>query len=107
MISAPRPRLAAVSEVPASARRGVGVPQAGQNQAACGDRQAGRGPAVVDLVLAIGPEGGWSVRDRDALRAAGFDAIRLGPRILRTETAGIAAVAALQARLGDMGGPAV
>jgi 16S rRNA (uracil1498-N3)-methyltransferase len=61
----------------------------------------------VDLVLAIGPEGGWSVRDRDAVRAAGFDGIRLGPRILRTETAGIAAVAALQARLGDMGGPAV
>jgi 16S rRNA (uracil1498-N3)-methyltransferase len=53
-------------------------------------------------VLAIGPEGGWSARDRATLSAAGFDGIRLGPRILRTETAGIAAIAALQARYGDL-----
>jgi 16S rRNA (uracil1498-N3)-methyltransferase len=53
-------------------------------------------------VLAVGPEGGWSPRDHEQLRAAGFDGLRLGPRILRTETAGIAAVAALQARFGDL-----
>ena len=52
--------------------------------------------------LAIGPEGGWSPNDRDALAAGGFAAIRLGPRILRTETAGIAAIAALQSRFGDL-----
>ena len=51
--------------------------------------------------LAIGPEGGWSDLDRTQLRAAGFRGLRLGPRILRTETAGLAAVAALQAKLGD------
>ena len=38
-----------------------------------------------------------------ALRAGGFQGLRLGPRILRTETAGLAAVAALQARFGDLG----
>jgi len=56
-------------------------------------------PAVV---LAVGPEGGWSARDRTQLEAAGFKGLRLGPRILRTETAGIAAVAALQGRWGDL-----
>lgn len=55
------------------------------------------------VVIAIGPEGGWSPRDRQQLAAAGFQGLQLGPRILRTETAGLAAIAALQARLGDMG----
>lgn len=54
------------------------------------------------IALAIGPEGGWSPRDREALRTAGFDGLRLGPRILRTETAGLAAIAALQSRDGDL-----
>ena len=53
-------------------------------------------------VLAVGPEGGWSERDRATLQAAGFKGLRLGPRVLRTETAGIAAIAALQARFGDL-----
>ena len=61
-------------------------------------------PAIEgDCVLAVGPEGGWSPRDRQVLQAAGFEGLRLGPRILRTETAGIAAIAALQARFGDLG----
>jgi len=55
------------------------------------------------IVVAIGPEGGWSPRDRDLLATAGFQGLQLGPRILRTETAGLAAIAALQARLGDLG----
>ena len=61
-------------------------------------------PAPGDAcVLAVGPEGGWSPRDRAQLQAAGFAGLRLGPRILRTETAGIAAIAALQSRFGDLG----
>ena len=52
--------------------------------------------------LAVGPEGGWSPLDREQLMAAGFAGLRLGPRILRTETAGLAAIAALQARFGDL-----
>jgi 16S rRNA (uracil1498-N3)-methyltransferase len=59
-------------------------------------------PAAMPITIAIGPEGGWSPRDREALRAAGFIGLRLGPRILRTETAGLAAIAALQSRFGDL-----
>jgi 16S rRNA (uracil1498-N3)-methyltransferase len=53
--------------------------------------------------LAIGPEGGWSPRDREQLLAAGYEGLRLGPRVLRTETAGLAAIASLQAIAGDLG----
>lgn len=58
--------------------------------------------AGATVVVAIGPEGGWSPRDRDILHAAGFIGLRLGPRVLRTETAGLAALAALQSRFGDL-----
>jgi 16S rRNA (uracil1498-N3)-methyltransferase len=54
------------------------------------------------VCIAVGPEGGWSPLDRDQLLAAGFTGLRLGPRVLRTETAGLAAIAALQARFGDL-----
>jgi len=59
-------------------------------------------PGNHHLAIAIGPEGGWSPRDRELLRIAGFTGLRLGPRILRTETAGLAAIAALQSRFGDL-----
>lgn len=65
--------------------------------------QSLQAPADARIVLAVGPEGGWSPRDRSVLEAAGFGGIRLGPRVLRTETAGLAAIAALQARFGDLG----
>ena len=52
--------------------------------------------------IAIGPEGGWSTRDLDTLIAAGWEMVHFGPRILRTETAGLAAISALQALRGDM-----
>ena len=52
-------------------------------------------------VLVVGPEGGLGERDISLLTLAGFDGLRLGPRILRTETAGLAALAALQALHGD------
>ncbi len=52
-------------------------------------------------VLVVGPEGGLGERDITALTAAGFSGLRLGPRILRTETAGLAALAALQSLHGD------
>ena len=55
------------------------------------------------MALVAGPEGGLSERDLQTLKAAGFRGLRLGPRILRTETAGIAAIAALQALHGDLG----
>lgn len=61
-------------------------------------------PSPAAMVIAIGPEGGWSPRDRQVLQAGGFSGLRLGPRVLRTETAGLAAIAALQARFGDLQG---
>ena len=59
-------------------------------------------PEPKDVVhLLVGPEGGWSEVEIAAFDAAGCHRVRLGPRVLRTETAGLAAVAALQARWGD------
>ena len=55
------------------------------------------------LVLMIGPEGGTADNEEKYARANGFVACRLGPRILRTETAGLAALATLQAIAGDFG----
>ena len=52
-------------------------------------------------VLAVGPESGFAPDEIEAAGQAGFKAIRMGPRILRTETAGPAAIAALQALCGD------
>lgn len=49
------------------------------------------------LKVAIGPEGGFSDAENDALEATGFAPVSLGPRVLRTETAGLAALAALGA----------
>lgn len=54
------------------------------------------------LELAVGPEGGFGATDLAALRAHEFRELTLGPRILRTETAGVAALAALQAVCGDL-----
>jgi 16S rRNA (uracil1498-N3)-methyltransferase len=52
--------------------------------------------------IAIGPEGGFAPDELEAFRLAGFSRVSLGPRILRTETAAIAAVTWLQTRFGDM-----
>ena len=49
------------------------------------------------MTLAIGPERGWAAEDRDTLRAAGFTLVHLGSRVLRTETAMVAALAILRA----------
>ena len=53
-------------------------------------------------ILVVGPEGGLSDNDTLLLTQTGFRGLRLGPRILRTETAGVAALAALQALFGDL-----
>jgi 16S rRNA (uracil1498-N3)-methyltransferase len=52
--------------------------------------------------IAVGPEGGFDDEELEAFRIAGFMRLRLGPRILRTETAAIAALTWLQTRFGDM-----
>jgi 16S rRNA (uracil1498-N3)-methyltransferase len=54
------------------------------------------------VTLMVGPEGGFSVAEEDAALAHGALALSMGPRILRTETAGLAALAALNALWGGM-----
>lgn len=54
------------------------------------------------LGLLIGPEGGLAEEEIVAAQAAGFIAVSLGPRVLRTETAPLAALAICQARWGDL-----
>ncbi len=55
----------------------------------------------VSVSVAIGPEGGFSEADLARLSLLGFYGLRIGPRVLRTETAGMAVIAALQAQYGD------
>ena len=55
------------------------------------------------ICLLIGPEGGFSLSEYEDAEVAGFSAVALGPRILRTETAATAALAVLQSRWGDLG----
>ena len=52
--------------------------------------------------LLIGPEGGLDDVELERASRAGFTPVRLGPRVLRTETAGIVALAVLQALWGDL-----
>ncbi|HZM36757.1 MAG TPA: 16S rRNA (uracil(1498)-N(3))-methyltransferase [Burkholderiales bacterium] len=57
--------------------------------------------AEAEMVLAAGPEAGFSAAEEGQLARAGFVAAKLGPRVLRTETAALAALAALNALRGD------
>jgi RsmE family RNA methyltransferase len=58
-------------------------------------------PAAGPVVLALGPERGWSQDERAQLRAAGFALAHLGPRVLRVETALVAGLSVLLARRGE------
>lgn len=63
---------------------------------------AGLDPLQASLTVLIGPEGGLSEGEQRAAHTQGFQALRLGPRVLRTETAAVAALAVLQHRFGDL-----
>jgi 16S rRNA (uracil1498-N3)-methyltransferase len=58
-------------------------------------------PPTASVTLLSGPEGGFSPQERDTAATAGFTPVKLGPRILRTETAVLAAVSAIQTLWGD------
>jgi 16S rRNA (uracil1498-N3)-methyltransferase len=57
-----------------------------------------------EIYIFIGPEGGFTAEEVDEARAAGVRPVTLGPRILRTETAGIAVLTMVLCRWGDLGG---
>ena len=63
---------------------------------------AGLATTAARVELLIGPEGGLDDAELEAAARAGFAPVRLGPRVLRTETAGIVALAVLQALWGDL-----
>jgi 16S rRNA (uracil1498-N3)-methyltransferase len=64
-------------------------------------REAGSAALAAGITLLVGPEGGLDEAEEAAARLTGFHSTLLGPRVLRTETAPIAALAALQALAGD------
>ena len=60
------------------------------------------GQSAASVALLVGPEGGFSDREIDQVMHEGFQPLALGPRVLRTETAPIAAISILQAQWGDL-----
>ena len=79
--------------VPATATRWMLSPS--------GDSLAGKSPSDQELELLVGPEGGLSEREQELAMQQGSEAVSLGPRILRAETAPLAALAAIHALWGD------
>lgn len=100
MVSTPSALASAMESIPQPSLRLLLDPRASRGIDSPG--QSIHDADQSDVVLAVGPEGGWSTHDLATLAAAGFQGLRLGPRVLRTETAGLAAIAALQLRFGDL-----
>jgi 16S rRNA (uracil1498-N3)-methyltransferase len=59
-------------------------------------------PPTGEVQVLIGPEGGLTGEEQERAQAAGFLGVRLGPRVLRTETAALTALALLQREFGDL-----
>jgi 16S rRNA (uracil1498-N3)-methyltransferase len=58
-------------------------------------------PPIGSVAIVVGPEGGISEAELSAFAEAGFSSVHLGSGVLRTSTAGMAAISYLQAKLGD------
>ncbi|MEZ7708131.1 16S rRNA (uracil(1498)-N(3))-methyltransferase [Neisseria sp. 27098_8_158] len=58
-------------------------------------------PQFGKVVFMVGPEGGWTEKEEQQAFDAGFQSVTLGKRVLRTETASLAAIAAMQTLWGD------
>ena len=93
-----------------SARDFFAAPKLGGLTLILSERDAGQSLRAVPLpssaqtiTLAVGPEGGWRHEELEAAGANGFVAVTLGARILRAETAALAALSILQSRLGELG----
>lgn len=95
-VSSGRTLAEAIGAVPAEARLALDNYEAPTSLA-----QSHLTPEI-PVVVAIGAERGWSARERDLLREQGFQFHHLGSRILRTETACLAALSIIRAKLGLM-----
>jgi 16S rRNA (uracil1498-N3)-methyltransferase len=89
--------LAAACATSSARQRFVLAPEAGGSRMSIGTPDS--------LAFAVGPEGGYTPEELAATHVAGFAPLSLGPRVLRTETAGLAVLAACQALAGGWGGP--
>jgi 16S rRNA (uracil1498-N3)-methyltransferase len=94
-VGAPRAFANSLDDLAADAQRCL-LAADGDTALAQAGADAGR-----PVVLLIGPEGGLADAEREFARAHGFIACHLGPRVMRTETAGLAALAVLQTVAGD------
>lgn len=95
------PEVAALhSTAEVAARIASPVPAFVLHESAPAPLTAARLPAAEEMVLVVGPEGGLAASEVAAFEAAGARAVRLGRGVLRTSTAGAAALALLAARLG-------
>ena len=65
-------------------------------------RRLGEVDMATPVLVAVGPERGWSPQERELLRASGFQFVHMGERVLRVETAVVAALSLVRARLGLM-----
>ncbi len=66
------------------------------------DSLAAQSTSANEVAIVAGPEGGFSSDEREQMAHAGVIPVRLGPRILRTETAALCALTIMQARWGDL-----
>lgn len=69
---------------------------------AIGEHLAKLNDRVTEVSMAIGPEGGFTEGEEKLLQQCGFEALSLGPRVLRTETAPLVAISLFQHFLGDI-----
>ncbi len=84
-----------LGEVPRTAQRLILDPNAARSLSAAG-------PLAGEVILLAGGESGFATEEFEAAEISGFTPVHLGPRVLRTETAGLAALAAMQALWGDL-----
>ncbi|MBS0003487.1 MAG: 16S rRNA (uracil(1498)-N(3))-methyltransferase [Thioalkalivibrio sp.] len=96
----PRELPEALEALPAGGLRALADPAGDPPEAWRGTQPDSRNDPVAFLV---GPEGGLEPEEIALARGAGFRGLRLGPRILRTETASITGLAVLQTLFGDLG----
>jgi len=89
--------LCSLVEALDSARAALKISLSPDEGAALNSIEAARQP----VAFFVGPEGGFSTEEQDAMRRAQCRFVSLGPRVLRTETAGVAALAAMQTLWGD------
>lgn len=92
-VAAPAPLSQVLAALPDTAARFVLAPEGGTSLASAAPRAR--------IALLVGPEGGLEADEIRAATARGFISIGLGPRVLRTETAAAAALAAMQMLWGD------